>query len=84
MSETVKGGADVNAAAGPAITISDIHAQLVALRRAGMLSPEGRRMLAQAEAVEAAKGEMEAVQRRLKARLEEIDGEAAEERRKMQ
>lgn len=79
MSETAKGDAH-----SPALTISDIHAQLVALRRAGMLSPEGRRMLAQAEAVEAAKREMEAVQRRLEARLKEIDGDVKKARRKLQ
>lgn len=83
MSETVKGEADANAAAaGPALTITDIHAQLLALRKAGMLSPEGCRMLAQAEAIEEAKRGMAEVQARLEKRLSEIEAGAARGRPK--
>ena len=39
-----------------AVTTADLQAQLAALRAAGMLSQEGCRLLARAEAVEAAVG----------------------------
>lgn len=66
------------------LTIADIQAQLSTLREAGMLSPEGVRLLAQAEAIEAANREMADVKRRLEARLREIDGEAERARQRMQ
>lgn len=64
--------------------IAHIQAQLTALRAAGMLSPEGCRLLARAEAVEVAIGEMAGVRERLEERLREIDEEAEQVRRKMQ
>ncbi|BCB20053.1 hypothetical protein [Bosea sp. ANAM02] len=65
-------------------TIAHIQAQLTALRAARLLSPEGCRLLAQAEAVEAANREMAGIRRRLQKRLEEIDDEAEQARRMMQ
>ena len=54
------------------------------LRDAGMLSPEGRRLLAQAEAVEVANREMAEVKARLEARLRQIDEDAEQARRQLQ
>lgn len=67
-----------------AATIAHIQAQLTALREAGMLSPEGCRLLARAEAVEAANREMAGVKRRLEERLREIDEEAERARQGLQ
>lgn len=64
-----------------AATIAHIQAQLTALRAAGMLSPEGCRLLARAEAVEAANREMAEVRRRLEEKLKEIDAEAKQVKR---
>lgn len=65
-------------------SIAEIKAQLVALRGAGMLSPEGCRLLARAEAVEVASREMAGVRQRLEARLNEIEEDAARARRGLQ
>ncbi|MCV9936123.1 hypothetical protein OIU35_07080 [Boseaceae bacterium BT-24-1] len=67
-----------------AATIAHIQAQFTALREAGMLSPEGCRLLARAEAVEAANMELADVKRRLAERLREIDREAERARKAMQ
>lgn len=67
-----------------AATIAHIQAQLTALRAAGMLSPEGCRLLARAEAVEAANGELADVRRRLEERLRKIDEETARARKGLQ
>jgi small-conductance mechanosensitive channel len=67
-----------------AATIAHIQAQLTALRAAGMLSPEGCRLLARAEAVEAANREMAELKRRLEESLRKIDEEAVRARGKMQ
>ena len=67
-----------------AATIAHIQAQLTALRAAGMLSPEGCRLLARAEAVEAANRDMAEVKRRLEERLKEIDREAERARKGLQ
>jgi len=64
--------------------IAEIQRQLVKLRDAGMLSPEGRRLLAQAEAVEVANREMAEVKGRLEARLRQIEKEADEARKQLQ
>jgi hypothetical protein len=52
--------------------------------KAGMLSPEDSRLLAQAEAVELANRGMASVQQRLEARFEEIEQEAAQGQRSLQ
>lgn len=67
-----------------AATIAHIQAQLTALRAAGMLSPEGCRLLARAEAVEAANREMAELKRRLEESLRKIDEDAVRARGKMQ
>ncbi len=78
-------GTDMRPAAEAApATIADIQRQLVALRAAGMLSPEGCRLLARAEAVEVANREMAGVRRRLEERLKEIEEDVAAVRKKLQ
>jgi hypothetical protein len=67
-----------------AATIAHIQAQLTALRAVGMLSPDGCRLLARAEAVEAANKAMAEVKRRLEERLKEIDREAERARKGLQ
>lgn len=80
MSDTVT----PSPAAPDAATIAHIQAQLTALRAAGMLSPEGCRLLARAEAVEAANRDMAEVKRRLEERLKEIDRKAERARKGLQ
>jgi len=78
-------GTDMRPAAEPdPVSIAEIKAQLVALRAAGMLSPEGCRLLARAEAVEVANREMAGVRQRLEVRLKEIEEEAERARQKLQ
>lgn len=75
---------DMRPAAEPdPATIAEIKAQLVALRAAGMLSPEGCRLLARAEAVEVANREMAGVRQRLEDKLKQIDTEAKQAKREL-
>lgn len=64
--------------------IAHMYATMAALRDAGQLSPEGCRVLAQTEAVAVARREMEEVNMRLQARLEEIDKETEALRKALQ